>query len=220
MIAITVITGTRPVPTIDNTISSLRNSGFNQKITISADPGAVIGQHDNVEIFRNKAAIGNCQQWKTNMERLLATSNEPWYMFTEDDILCVPDTMKHILGLCSSIRKQIGFISAYTPKAYAKTWPWLETHHGWARINRGWDTWGCQCIVMQRKSMELFSKAPKLNTEWFAADAVLGEFFLHQGLDCYYAAPSLVEHVGLYNSGYNNMPHPTNCGLRFGERFI
>jgi len=220
MIAITVITGTRPVPTIDNTISSLRHSGFSQKINISADPGAIIGKHDNVEIFYNKAPIGNCQQWKINMERLLETSNEPWYMFAEDDILCAPDTMKHIAGLCSSIRKQIGFISAYTPKAYVKTWPWLQKHHGWARINRGWDTWGCQCIVMQRKSMELFSKAPKLNTEWFAADAVLGEFFLHQGLDCYYAAPSLVEHVGLYNSGYNNLPNPTNCGLRFGEKFI
>lgn len=61
MIAITVITGTRPVPTIDNTISSLRNSGFNQKINISADPGAIIGKHDNVEIFYNKAPIGNCQ---------------------------------------------------------------------------------------------------------------------------------------------------------------
>jgi len=220
MIAITVITGTRPVPTIDNTISSLRTSGFDQKINISADPGAIIGRHDNVEIFHNKTQIGNCQQWKINMERVLKTSKEPWYMFVEDDILCSPDAKKHIVGLCTSIRKQIGFISAYTPNAYVETWPWLRRHHGWARINRGWNTWGCQCILMQRKSVELFSTAPKLDTEWFAIDAVLGEFFLHQGLDCYYAAPSLIEHVGLNNSGYNEFQSPTNCGLRFGDSFI
>lgn len=220
MLTITLITGARPVPTIDDTISSLRSVGFNQKINISADPGAAIGQHDNIEIFHNKSQIGNCQQWKLNMNRILNTSKEPWHMFVEDDILCHQDAMKHIIGLCSSIKKHIGFISAYTPKSYANHFPWLRHHHGWAKINRGWETWGCQCIIMQRKSIELFSTAPKLDTEWFAIDAVLGDFFLHQGLDCYYAAPSLIEHVGLFNSSYNPSQDITNCGLRFGEKFV
>jgi hypothetical protein len=215
---ITLMTGLRPIPTIDNAISSLRNSGFTQKINISAEPGAVIGEHKNIEVFQNKVTIGLCQQWKVNMERLLATTNDLWYIFVEDDILCAADTMKHIVKLCSSINKQIGFISAYTPKHYLKTWPWLETYKGWAKINRGRDTWGTQFIVLQRESMELFSKAPRLDTTNHAIDSVLGEFFLHKGLDCYYAVPSLVEHVGLSNSSYN-VSMPTNCGLRFGEEF-
>jgi len=214
---ITLMTGLRPVPTLNSTISSLRNSGFIQRINISAEPGAVIGKHENIKVFQNEVTIGLCQQWKVNMERLLATTNDLWYIFVEDDILCAIDTMKHVVELCSSIKKQIGFISPYTPHAYVATWPWLQSHHGWARINRGWDTWGTQFIVMQRKSMELFSQAPKLDTEHHGIDAVLGEFFLHKGLDCYYAVPSLVEHVGLSNSSYNNLSMPTNCGLRFGE---
>lgn len=218
MISITVFSGPRPIPMLDRTISSLRESGFNQKIHISAEPGAIIGQHDNIEVFQNEKLLGNRLQWETTLRRRLDETEEPWLMFVEDDIECDLNTAEKITDFCAKIEQPIGFVSGYTPKAYAVTWPWLNKYNGWARLNRGWNTWGFQCIIMQRESVELLLTAEKMRSGTAIPDAVLGEFFEQKKLACYYAIPSLIEHIGLNNSHFNKTPDALNCGLRYGEK--
>lgn len=221
MITINVFVAPRTKPYINDTIKSLRKAGFNQKIHISSEPETIFEPIENTEVFYNEERLGITLHWRETIKRLLQTTNDPWLMLVDDDIDCDPSSAKYINKFISTINRPIGYVSAYTPAAYLNTWPWLNEYNGWAKVNRGWDTWGSQCILMQRQTAKFLILAEKMKNapkNFHQVDAVFGEFFEKCNLDCYYSVPSLFEHVGLWNSTINN-PNPLNYGLRFGEPF-
>lgn len=201
---------------LGDTICYLRQAGFDQKIQIVANPGSTEIVFPEVNYFYNKEKQGLSKNWKTMIEMSLQ-DNEPWTMIVEDDIACQPDSSQHIKDFISKIDTQVGFVSGYTPKAYLWSWPLLRNFKGWANINRGWNTWGTQCILMQKESAKMLLESYKLEEN--PIDAHIGLLFETLKLKCYYPVPSLFEHVGFQESCIHEDYSDANVGLRYGEQF-
>lgn len=221
MFAHAIFTAKRKTPSIDLTIANMRDVGFDEPIHVFAEPGAEANEQDGVTVHRNPEQFGLVKNWREALKFLLSTTTEPWIILSEDDIECSPQTADILKDFCRLQQKQIGFISAYTSASYADTYPWLDfINDGWVNINRGWNTWGSQFIVIQRKSAKMLLLSKKMNMggpNYHPVDAILGEYMQIFKMDCFYAVPSLIEHVGVTNS---SLAHAVvnNYGYRYNER--
>ena len=203
---------------LKNSIDSLRLAGFNQKINVIANPESDKLFLSDVHFYFNKEKYGLSQNWKVMIEMALQ-ENEPWMMIVEDDVECHRRAAEHINNCILRIEKPIGFISGYTPEAYLWPWKWLDKYKGWAKINRGQDTWGTQCILLQKESARLVLESDQLLVR--PIDVHIGSLFKELNRDCFYPVPSLFEHLGLKQSSiHGDEFHPMNCGLLYGKEFI
>ena len=217
MFNIYIPTTSRTFGGLKNSIQSLRAGGFDQKINVIANPDSEELFLPNVHFHFNNETNGLSKNWKVMIEMALQ-DNEPWMMIVEDDIDCIPEAAEHIMDFIAGTKSSVGYVSGYTPKAYLWPWKWLYKYRGWARINRGHDTWGTQCILLPKESAKLVLASDKLLSR--PIDVHIGSLFEELKMDCYYPVPSLFEHLGLRQSSIHGEEfHPMNCGLLYGMKF-
>lgn len=221
MISIAITASWRSKPVLDDTIRSLRRAGFRQKLFVFLEPNVRVESHDNIEVHQNTERLGNCLHRLKAMNYIYKNTSNHWIMMVEDDIECHEDAAKHINHFCFTKRNEsVGFISGYTPVAYAVSHPHIfREQEGWINFNRKECTWGGQCLILPRTSVELFlNHEHNFEIGQHDIDKQIGIFFDEKNLPCYYPVPSLFEHRGLNNSIYN-AADDRNVGLRYGEAF-
>lgn len=221
MISVAITASWRNKPTLDNTIRSLRRGGFKQKFFVFLEPDVQVENHENIEVYKNTERLGNCLHRLKALTYVYKNTDSQWIMMVEDDVECHSHASKHINQICFIKRNEpVGFISGYTPVAYAVSHPHIfEQQEGWINFNRKECTWGGQCLILPKTSAELFiNHEHNFEIGQHDIDKQMGIFFDQRDLPCYYPVPSLFEHLGLNNSIYN-APDDRNVGLRYGEHF-
>lgn len=218
-----LITSLRSQESLINSINSLRNCGFQKKINIfidkidnNCDPNFV-SSLPNLAIHVSSEKLGMVENTRIAWEYLYQTTDSPWVIVCEDDILCKTCLFEIFEYVTNNINRQIGYISFYTPLIYSQMADYTFNTFGWKKINMGMHTWGTQFFVMQRETCELvLSKWNKFYTIEKLQDRVIGEILQDSGLDCFYPFPSLVNHVGLMNSTHMKAPLIGNTAWLYG----
>jgi hypothetical protein len=226
MIAIGIITAPRAVPTITQSIASLRDAGFKQGITIFSEPGSESPVCDGCNVVRNPARKGNFRNWVGALQHL-AMGPGDWMMICEDDILWSHDAaavLSHDLSKWQG-NTRAGAISLFCPIRMSKV---LERKYGtplmqgWYGLNLGRSTWGAQCLVFHRtwaaallsdKSLKAYLDDPRWDKN---VDALIADVIARRGREIMYRIPCLVDHTfGEGNSSLGYKPERPDLKTKY-----
>jgi len=204
-IALGVITAPRAVPTITQSIESLRVAGYQGRIDIFAEPGAELPVCDGCHITRNTLRLGNFRNWVSALQALAATDSE-WIVLCEDDIAWAHDAYSTLLHDLSTWQENMrtGALSLYCPIRMSKV---LEKRYGtplvqgWYGVNLGRSTWGAQCLVFRKtwaesllkdKVLDAYLRDPRWDKN---VDALIADVIARRGREIMYRIPCLVDHT-------------------------
>lgn len=212
MIATAIITAPRPRPTLEYSLMSYREAGFENPVHIFADgaPAPFRGPYADrwgSEIIINPLPLGNLRNWISACRTLYQTTSDPFIMICEDDVTWAENAANVLASELSNwSHSSTGMISLYLPRRMSKL---LESVHsrgsklksGYYGIKFGRKLWGAQCLVLPRTEvpgllecgyMQSVLKDPnkKINV-----DAHVAESMFLRDREIFYRAPCLVDHV-------------------------
>ena len=212
MIATGIITASRPRPTLEYSLTSYREAGFENPVHIFADgtPAPFKGAYQDrwgSQIIINPLPLGNLRNWMSACRTLLQTTTEPFIMICEDDVTWAENAASVLASELSNwSRSNTGLISLYLPRRMSKL---LEAAHspgsklksGYYGIRCGRKMWGAQCLVLPRSEAQALMSCGYIQavlsdvTNKINVDAHVAESMLLRGRDLVYRAPCLVDHV-------------------------
>lgn len=205
MISFGIITAARPISTIERSLQSLREAGFDDDVVISSDDPLtpfMVG----CQVAQNQSPLGNLRNWHQCLT-LLMRSTENWLCVCEDDITwvrdCRPALEYDLRVLASSSRlRTVGALSLYFPIAMSRE---IEEKgkalgNGWHAATRGFRTWGAQCFLFTRSMAADLLASKKFreyvdNPRWTKnVDGVVADSIGQEDLRILYRVPCLVNH--------------------------
>lgn len=209
MFGIAIITAPRKskVNYLSSTVHCLRAAGFQEKITICAEPFSPVERFDNVRGLVHHQTLGCADNWLFALNFLLKNTQDEWLIITEDDIACKRVTRKILERFIENVKLPIGYISCFTSEAYFSQEIYKGERKGWIEFNPGLRAYGNQFYVMPRDSAQLlldesktyFREFPEYRQEKRGVDFIVSTFFEKKGLPCFYPIPSLVDHLAYTN---------------------
>jgi len=194
-----MISAPRNIPLAGQTIVSLRRAGFDEAISIYAEPGTEIDVDDAaVELTHNSRRLGNLHNWFAAAQKL---KNKPgdYLLLCEDDFTVCKSAKRRLLQL---LRKKgadddFGCAALYTPKRNIDEQQ--AKRKGWLPLFPGPRGWGAQALCFSRKSISDYTCSPEavfLDHDTGYIDISLLACFRRLGLAAYYHLPSLARHDG------------------------
>lgn len=227
MIEIGIITAPRAVPTITQSIQSLRDAGFIHPIEIFAEPGSEAPVCDGCNMHVNPTRKGNFKNWVACLTWLAMQGHNEWCMVCEDDIQWARGAwadLEHDLKTWKH-NGRAGAISLYFPIRMSKV---LENRYGaplvqgWYGLNLGRSTWGAQCMVFHRewaakllneRALKAFIDDPRWDKN---VDALVADCIGRGGKEIMYRVPCLVDHTfGEGNSSLGYKPERPQLKTRY-----
>ena len=87
MISVAIITAPRQEITVNTSIHSLRDSGFNDIVNVFAEPDSSIEEHNNVIVNYHKQKLGARNNWCFALDWLLENTKTKRIALAQDDVL-------------------------------------------------------------------------------------------------------------------------------------
>ncbi|RPH72731.1 MAG: hypothetical protein EHM78_02175 [Myxococcaceae bacterium] len=222
MIAIAYITAPRPVLTLERSLASMRDAGFDQDIRIFSDGSVDCRLDENMYVRRNVPLLGNLRNWLKALRTLVEITQEPFLMVCEDDILWAKNSHRALRDDLFNIQTWEGFgcLSLYLPIRMSKMCEKAEStsrlrdgihSHG---MQIGFKMWGAQCLVLSRASAHALLDSAELHNylegpkHWDKnVDGIVSACFQAIGLTMFWRVPCLVNHtLGEANSSLGYPP--------------
>lgn len=207
-VCIGMLTAPRPLPTVTDSIASLRMAGFDADIHLFEEPGCSDrGNDDASGVIRhpNEIRLGSWQNWRHAAQWLLDHNDSDYVIVCEDDIGLSADAavaLDHALATTSV--DDMGYVSLFTPwhNVIGK-----RVVQGWQSLAVGRQTWGALFYCLPRKNLvSLLEATANLSAKPTRfTDGVLSEACANLGLRCYFHFPSLCEHRGRENSAIGHI---------------
>lgn len=198
-LAIGMISAPRKIPLAGRTIASLRRAGFDEPISIYAEPGTEIDSDDQqIEVFHNARRLGNLHNWFAASQKVRNKSGD-YLLICEDDFTVCRSAKRRLLKLLrdKGQDKDFGCAALYTPKRNIDETS--VSKNGWHPLFPGPRGWGAQALCFSRKSLSDYmcsSEAVFINEQTGYIDISLLACFKRLGLAAYYHVPSLAQHDG------------------------
>lgn len=213
--AIAMTTAPRGVPTLEASLSSLRQGQFSQEIYLFTEPGTLPAgwSRPGVVVHQNKSRLGCYPNWLQAARWLLSETDCPYLFLLEDDgVYCRCAAPALYYGLMQL--DSVGCLSLYTPLHNYLSGGHSEV--GWFPLHAA-DRWGSVAQCFHRDVLEQFLQA----ADWSQSDGTdrhVEAFVDRRRLRWYCHAPSLADHIGTCST----MGHPTsvaNAGIGFHAEF-
>jgi hypothetical protein len=201
-----LLTAPRSVPTILSTLQSLQVAGFSP-VHIFAEPGSWIPDkfRDYPRTVHSQRR-GNFANFYSSLVALYQNRPDAQsYAIFQDDV-------RPAGGLKAWCDDQFwplkaGLVSLFTPRVHA------GAELGWRLLSPGfYRVFGGQALVFRRDVLQQFLADPQIIREFQHGknndDAVVSAWATRQGVRIAYHTPSLIQHVGIVSSIYENGPDP------------
>jgi len=198
-LAIGLITAPRAPTLITETLASIRGAGFDQNISIFAEPGSTFPNDKDLQIHENRDRLGNVRNWLAAASRMRAKEWDFLLMCEDDFTLC--RSSKHCLYQLIETKggdADFGLASLYTPTRNIKKVN-LDEQAGWVPLPVGSAGWGAQALCFSRRSFTSYMGSAEvglLDPEAEFIDISVYSCFKRLGLATYFHLPSLARHDG------------------------
>ena len=201
-LAIGMISAPRDIPLAGRTISSLRRAGFDEPISVFAEPGTTFDSDDpGIHLSYNAERLGNLHNWFAAAQRV---KNKPgdFLLLCEDDFTVCKSAKQRLLRLLKEKGgdEDFGCAALYTPKRNISNIPPKQAgKKGWLPLFPGPRGWGAQALCFSRTSLSDYTCSPEavfIDREHGYIDLSLLACFRRLGLAAYYHLPSLAQHDG------------------------
>ena len=201
-IATGMLTAPRSVPTVEATLRSVREAGFD-RIHLFAEPGSLIPQDiPGVVLHQRTRRLGNMTNFFSGLVTMLELHPDA------GAVAMLQDDISVAKGLREWLAKELwpgnaGIVSLFTPR------PHLGTRKGWELHSPGCNRiCGAQAFVFRRDLLEQFVADPRifgrLSSINHHDDAILAGWAANMGLKIAYHTPSLVSHIGEVSSLFDS----------------
>jgi hypothetical protein len=223
-LSIGITTAPRRQPTFEQSIASLRETGFNEEVHVFAEPDTfmTVPSLPRTHVHVNAKKQGCFANWKTTLLYLLSNTKTPWLMIVQDDAVWAPGSADVLRTMMRDSRApQSGFLSPYTSgSSTVVTKAFVD---GWNETRAGWQFWGALALCMSRPAAEQLSKHSRFvkHCDSRAIDAVVAASMIDMGRPSYVHVPSLVDHIGVTSTiGRDREAAAGRRGYRFGKAKI
>lgn len=215
-----ITTAPRKQNTLAQTLTSLKTAGWD-KPQLFAEPGTVIPKEfKELPISQRNEVLGAFPNWYLALtELVLRNPRAEAYFLCQDDVLFSKD-LRNYLEFNLWPAERVGVVSIYCPSHYRQ-----ELEPGFAREDRGWDSWGALAYIFPNPSARsLLSDSMVLNHRDFGPaeglhhiDSVVGFWCERNQLPYYVHSPSLAQHIGESSTIY---PKAMARGKRRANGFL
>jgi glycosyltransferase involved in cell wall biosynthesis len=201
-----LLTAPRPAPTILTTLRSLRMAGFGP-VHIFAEPGSWLpeefGDYPRTVHLQRRGNIANFYSSLVALHQ--EQPDADGYAVFQDDVRIAGGLRAWCEGQFWPLG--VGLVSLFTPRVHAADEP------GWHLLSSGfYRVFGGQALVFRRDVLRQFLADPQVLHELHHGrhndDAVVSAWATRQGLPIAYHTPSVVQHIGVVSSIYENGPDP------------
>lgn len=219
-LSIGIITAPRPVPTIDLTITELRHGGFDQPLTVFAEPGSVVDDWPGVTVHRNPNRLGLWANWLQAAAALLRETDSQFLMVCEDDLLLCRGAAAGLKQAMDSLpRDTWGIASLYTPLHNVRG---RVDGNGWQDLSSAADQWGALAWCFTRESLTELLHSPRvlLHEGAEGTDSIVSAGLRETGLRFYSHVPSLCGHSGAHNSSVEHWTLDAMNAVRFDPDYV
>lgn len=191
-IAIAIITAPREQPTLERTIKSIREAGYQyEPIFIFAEPGVERYIADNVVTFTHQTKLGHFANYKNSLRWMRDNTPHDLVLMCEDDVEFAKDSKSYVThGLKTIGTKDIGYFSLYTPVHNANLI--ADKVIGWNEANLYDHAWGALAYLVPKDSLINVEQMPGS-----CADRDFTVWLNRQNLKTYHHLPSLAKHIGI-----------------------
>lgn len=200
MIHIAMITTKRKMPTIAQSVQSLRDAGFDQPIKIFAEPSKLkwyIPPLENVSVSYNPRKLGICKNSTFSIDRMFYDEKVEYVFIAQDDFIYAENTAEIIdEALPKMIDPNFWYLCLYTDRRNSRE----ITKQWWNNLNKWWHTlWAL--YIFSRESREKIKSYPFYRQHVFGGkeserwDCCVAETTKLLGLDAWYHNPSLAAHI-------------------------
>lgn len=195
MFQLGIITAPRKDPTINRSIKSLRETGYNGVINIYAEPHELNIDDKGVIIKKNKETLGCFKNFDNALKDLIKEGSE---------YICVlSDDMVYHRMLLKKIRfEKNSYCALYTPTGMMRH----RLKKGWSTLNLGWaNAWGGLYVMHRDTAIKIVEHEFYIDhLENYKAnqqiDHCIPEVCYQLGINQYYHNPSLTDHVGFHST--------------------
>lgn len=202
MLELGMITAPRKHPTIQQSITSLRNAGFIQPIHVFAEPESACTETADVLIRYNPERRGCFLNFHHALTTLLAETSQPYLCILQDDILMGKNAWPYLRYILETSEKPFGYYSLVSYKH--DIFHMKAFRPGWHACTLGWNSWGGNYVMMtpvarkmvQQPFYQRHLKHYVHQVRNQQIDACVSETCLRMGLDTYLHTPSLSDHIG------------------------
>lgn len=200
-LAIGMTLAPRRAITVNTTVKSLREAGFNEMVRVFGEPGSPSPQQDTstgrgIKLFHNKKKLGAFKNFFNALSSIVESTNAEYILMIQDDVIFNARTRKiweNALGF-----RRVGcwnFFLARHHRMLAK-----KNGKSWHSYNERPCLWGALAYMFKREVAEqmlvhdYFLKHYRENPKRIdvAVDRVLEQMNLNK----YYHNPSLTRHIG------------------------
>jgi len=206
--AVSLMTAPRPKPTIEHTLSSLQEAGF-EAIHVFAEPGSWLPrQCHHLSVTVNPERLGSLLNLYSSLAALLSSQPEA------EAFAVFQDDIEAAHGLRQWCDEQLwpldaSVVSLFTPRLHNGPSP------GWRLLSPGYQrACGAQALVFRRDAVHEFLSDPlvihRLQAKSNNNDAVVAGWIARHGRSIAYHTPSLVQHLGHQSSIYATGPDRRN----------
>ena len=196
---IAITTAPREIPTLNVCIKALRSAGYNEKIYIFAEPGAINIDADNVEICIHPEKKGAFNNYDFVLNWFLTQEDEE-LLIMQDDLI----VSKNFMDIINVRGNAYGYYNLLTVTQNQEVINLLKKK-GWNKSNIGRWAWGA-CYLMRKEVIEriikhdyyIKHKAGKSDgNKGEMIDGCISQCLLLMDLPMWYHNPSLTQHVGV-----------------------
>ncbi len=203
MIEIGMITAPRKKPTIDLSMKYLRKAGFQEHVTVFAEPGDYKINYPNYTIKKNKVKLGCFKNYHNALSQVVNTDKD-YVLIVADDFIYNKLTYKHVLKAINSM-DNYAYLALFTPHGM-KHPPCQIRGKGWVKVNMGWGAaFGGIRIMKTEIAKQIITHDYYLNhlenyEKNQQIDHCIPQVCFELGLDQYFHVPSLADHIGKHST--------------------
>jgi glycosyltransferase involved in cell wall biosynthesis len=206
--AVGLMTAPRGRPTIERSLASLQEAGFDS-IQVFAEPGSPIpASCDSKSVTMHPRRLGTLLNFYSSADWLLQKYPRAQAIAIFQDDIEVASGLKR---WCDEEFWPLdaGIVSLFTPRLHS------DRTSGWRLVSPGYQrVCGAQAMVFRREALQTFLADPlvinRLAARRHNNDAVIAGWVARQRLSIAYHTPSLVQHVGHVSSIYPTGPDRRN----------
>lgn len=219
MIDIGMLTAPRKIPTLQRSLTSLRASGFRQRVHLFAEPGGMeLENKEHVFLHQNMTQLGCFKNFNQALTFLLRDTVQPYLLILSDDILYPRNLQSYLQRSLKEAPADFGYYALLSLNHDVFLLP--EVKEGWNQTFLGWESWG-GLFLMKRESAQRLWEHPfyqdHLNhyQKNEQIDACVSECFKLMDLPMYLHVPSLTEHIGETSTLEHNYTTYNHCVYQF-----
>lgn len=217
-LAVAVITAPRMLPTLERTLDSLREGGFNQTIHVFAEPDTLpVGWSlPRIRLHQNSERLGLYPNWLNAAGWLLSNTDASYLMLCEDDVeFCASAAAGLWHGL--TILERVGYVSLYTPVRSVDLAD-IPIRPGWSQLNLGRLSWGALAYAFPRQVLAEIVRSEK-EPEAESTDSHISEHIRRIKRICWHHLPSLARHTGDLNSSVGHPGRPGYSAIGYRQDY-